>query len=315
MYNTVTTQWDSIVGDLTGTYMGLEYTLTDLNDGIVSGTTYTFKVRALNKWGWGPYTQDPQLEILAATIPSRVDIAVTTIDPLTGGVMISWLAPNDNGQAISSYTIEIYDFMGLWQSDSSCNGAEAEVIAALECVVPMDTLTETFGLSFDDIVYVRVQATNAMGQGAWSQPNSDGALIRSRPGKMGVVSKGLTLSTATSLELLWSGLLGYTETGNSDILAYNVWWDANSGTTNINLYEGFTLTTMAESLVPGAEYKFKIRAKNIYGYGVYSDTVTLIPDAVPDMMATPITSLAYPTVTISFVEPFDNGNTIAGYQI
>jgi hypothetical protein len=67
--------------------------------------------------------------------------------------------------------------------------------------------------------------------------------------------------------------------------------------------------------VPGASYQFIVRARNIYGYGEFSDVVTLRPDAVPDMMSTPTTTLSYPLVTISFVEPFDNGNSIIGYEV
>jgi hypothetical protein len=178
----------------------------------------------------------------------------------------------------------------------------------------MDSLTATFGYLFDEIVYVRISATNQMGTGAWSMVNSNGALIRARPGKMVSVEKDPIL-TATSIKVLWTTLISNQETGNSQILSYNLWWDANSGTTNINLYEDFTSTIIVEGLVPGSGYQFKVRASNIYGYGEFSDVVTLIPDAVPDMMSTPTTSLVYPTVTITFTEPFNNGNAIIGYEI
>jgi len=41
--------------------------------------------------------------VLAASIPYRPDIPVTTIDPVTGGVKIQWIAPYDNGSTISAY--------------------------------------------------------------------------------------------------------------------------------------------------------------------------------------------------------------------
>ena len=138
----------------------------------------------------------------------------------------------------------------------------------------METLLTTYGLAFDDIVYVRVSAANYMGQGAWSQANSGGARIRVIPGQMSTVVKDVT-STATSLVLKWSSLIYDTETGNSEILAYNVWWDSKSGTVNIDLFEGLALTHIVSGLVPGNEYKFAIRARNIYGYGPYSDIATL----------------------------------------
>ena len=54
---------------------------------------------------------------------------------------------------------------------------------ALRCVVPMSTFTEaTFGYLFDDVVYVRVKATNSYGYGELSEPCDDtGARIRVVP--------------------------------------------------------------------------------------------------------------------------------------
>lgn len=127
-------------------------------------------------------------------------------------------------------------------------------------------------------------------------------------------SKGAE-STATSLQILWLPLVSQTETGNSQILAYELRWDANSGTTNIRLYEGLTLDYTVESLQAGLDYKFKVRALNIYGFGDYSSTVTLRPDSAPAMMSSVSTSLSYPTVTIAFSEPFNNGAQITSYQV
>jgi hypothetical protein len=65
-----------------GSYLGLSYTLTT---DIVAGETYSFKIRPRNKWGWGEFST-PILEVLAAYVPYRVDIPVTTIDTLNGGL-------------------------------------------------------------------------------------------------------------------------------------------------------------------------------------------------------------------------------------
>lgn len=165
-------EWESIVGtDEMGSYLGEEYTLTD---GITPGVVYTFKIRPRNKWGWGEFSS-PNLEVLAASVPYKTDIAVTTIDPVTGGVKISWTAPYENGATISAYHIELTDNNGLWQTEPLCDGSQQETIDALSCIIPMDTLSLSHGLIFDAFVYVRISASNQMGQGAWSQTNSDGA--------------------------------------------------------------------------------------------------------------------------------------------
>ena len=58
-----------------------------------------------------------------------------------------------------------------------------------------------------------------------------------------------------------------------------------------------------------------IRARNIYGFGEFSEVAELIPDSVPSMMSSVETSLSYPAVTISFTEPFDNGRAITQYEV
>lgn len=75
-----------------------------------------------------------------------------------------------------------------------------------------------------------------MGQGAWSQSNSDGVRIRIEPVKMNPIQKG-ALSTENSLEIFWVGLTETADIGNSAILSYEVYWDANSGNLNLLLHD------------------------------------------------------------------------------
>lgn len=103
---------------------------------------------------------------------------------------------------------------------------------------------------------------------------------------MTVITMG-SLSTATSLQLQFSQLISYNETGNSEILGYNIWWDANTGVTNISLTETIMTNYTVNGLIAGYSYMFKIRAFNIYGYGPFSEIITLVPNAAPSMMNIP----------------------------
>lgn len=176
--------------------------------------------------------------------------------------------------------------------------------------------TSTFGLGFNQLIAIRVSASNMMGLGQWSMTNSQGAATRAVPAKMIPIVKG-SLSSAISLELTWQAMTTLEETGNSEVMCYEIYWDANSGLTNIQLYAGprdaFSYTV--ESLVAGLEYRFMIRAINIYGNGEWSDEAILIPDAVPAMMSSISTSLDYPLVTFYWEEPFNNGRVVTAYQL
>ena len=87
MFDASNQVWLSVVGDVTGSYLGTDYTVTE---GIVAGTFYQFRMRASNRWGWGVFTDEPHTEILASTVPGKVTTPVTSIDDQTGGVKVTW---------------------------------------------------------------------------------------------------------------------------------------------------------------------------------------------------------------------------------
>jgi len=79
------------VSDFTST----SYTVSS---GVTAGTTYKFKVRAKNFWGWG--TLSTEFSITASAAPAQMATVTTSIDAATGGLKISWSEPADNEAAI-----------------------------------------------------------------------------------------------------------------------------------------------------------------------------------------------------------------------
>jgi hypothetical protein len=111
----------------------------------------------------------------------------TSIDSTTGGLMITWTAPNSNSYPITSYLIEIADSLtATWNADTThCDGSSSTVMSAMSCIIPMTTLTSApYGYLFDQLIVVRASAFNARGFGSTSTPNSSGARIRSVPSIM-----------------------------------------------------------------------------------------------------------------------------------
>jgi len=58
-----------------------------------------------------------------------------------------------------------------------------------------------------------------------------------------------------------------TQTGNSPILSYNLYWDNASGSTVYELEDELVTTFTVTGLTGGQNYSFKVRARNVYGYG------------------------------------------------
>jgi len=90
--------------------------------GIVSGQSYKFRVRARNKWGYGPYSNWVSIE--ASTNPDY-----KSSKPITqnsgNSVLISWPKPQEKGSAILEYEIVIRTSDGVIFSDETvhCDGA------------------------------------------------------------------------------------------------------------------------------------------------------------------------------------------------
>lgn len=102
-----------------------------------------------------------------------------------------------------------------------------------------------------------------------------------------------TSATANSLVIGWNAITSNADTGASAITSYQL--DQFDGISSWLDLKGFSsddtaLTYTVSSLTAGNSYKFRLRAKNSYGWGPYSSEVTMVPSAVPSTMVAPTTS-------------------------
>jgi hypothetical protein len=158
--------------------------------GLTSGATYTFRVRAKNKWGLGPYS--PEVQIQASKGPDDIATAVVTANAGLK-VSITWSEPNINGTPISAYTVEIQ------KKDSSfvtelvyCNAAQDPILTSRSCEIPLTVLRATpFLLEYGDVVFARVSSTNAIASSlGYSPVNTGGAIIMTEPVTMAAPTRG-----------------------------------------------------------------------------------------------------------------------------
>lgn len=184
-------QWDSGSGgsswvDLVGPSPASTATAFTVSTGVVSGTSYMFKVRAANVYGWGEFSST--VTVKAAAEPGQVISVSTTIDESTGYLKISWLPPSSNGDPIDEYKIEISNLLltETITEDRYCDGTSTTILQNLYCLVPMDALTSTtdpyaYGYTVNTLVKVYVTAHNSYGYGSASSVNTAGAKVRTVP--------------------------------------------------------------------------------------------------------------------------------------
>jgi len=246
---------------------------------------------------------------------------VTSIDSVAGGVAIAWTAPDARGSVITSFKIEIANKLGTtWSTDAACDGSVPAAPGALRCVILMSTLTAApFSYIFDDVVYVRVSAANYYGFGALSpESDSTGARIRVVPAQMSAATEDPS-STDVTVTMNWIALTG-ANAGNSDVIAYSLYWDNGNSLVpaDIELTDALVTSFTVNGVTGGQAYRFRVRARNIYGYGPYSAETIVIPDDAPGKTAIPIVALSATDATqveVSWALPNEHSSPIQTYEV
>jgi predicted phage tail protein len=228
--------------------------------GLKNGTSYVFRVAAINSVGTGTYSSTS-----AAVIPQTTPGQPTGLsgDAGNGQASLSWLAPSDNGgRNITTYTVEYSSNGGsTWTEFTHANSSST-------------SLTVT-GLTNGTSYVFRVAAINGAGTGTYSVTSST-VIPQTTPGQ----PTGLSGNAGNGLaELSWHTP---TDNGGRNITTYTVEYSSNDGSTWTEFtHANSTATSLTVTgLTNGTSYVFRVAAINSVGTGTYSDTsAVVIPQA------------------------------------
>ena len=288
-------QWDAgsngavqneLVGESTD-YLGTTYTVSS---GVSPGARYQFRVRARNNLGWGAFSTWAAVD--AANRPGKMAAVTSELDPATGGIKFSWVAPDDGKSAITAYTLEIaYGSGPSWSTETvSCDASSSTVMTAKSCVVPMATLRAApFSMVYGTVVQARARAYNAYGWGDWSDP---AGTITVRTPPLQVSAPVRAVGTPPSvLKLTWTPLTTAAERGGAAITSYAVEWDAGTG--SWTYLQGYTTADLSTSVTiitgvtPGGTYQVRVSASNTYGFGPASPATAITAAQEPAQVTQP----------------------------
>jgi hypothetical protein len=123
---------------------------------LTTGTTYTYKISAINAIGTGSVSSEASAtptatsQPSAATAPSSPSLTATAVSATQ--INLSWTAPSNGGSAITGYKIEVKKGTGSFETlVANTNGTS--------------TLYPHTGLTAGTVYYYRVSAINAIGTG------------------------------------------------------------------------------------------------------------------------------------------------------
>ena len=221
--------------------------------GLMNGTTYTFRVRAVNAIGNGPWSANVVLtpQATAPGIPGNLMAAA-----LASAVRLTYEAAEPNGEAVNSYVIE---WKGPGQNYNQTRRAATPNLQ-------FDVTGLTNGLLYT----FRVRAVNAIGSGAWTDEVTETPFA-------GIPGKPISPSASQR-----DGALRYRFTapndGGSPITRYEVQWRLDTGVYSSALQNDITdTTTLLTSLQNGDLHFIQSRAVNDVGNGPWSDEVSKTP--------------------------------------
>lgn len=314
--------WYSLIGLSEPILSQSSFTVTN---GVLEGQDYKFKIRAKNIWGWGAFS--PVGTIRASAVPNQVSNIITSYDTAaTNQFRVTWSQPKNNGDLITAYKIEVYsDPTDQW--NEVCDGTQADVVLYRICLIPIATL---FGaphsLIFNQFVRVRVSAANVIGFGPTgvNSPAVSDTRLKSWPLRMYQPARG-DKTSVNQLEVTWQALLS-PNNGNSDVLSYNLQWDAGTGDCTMDLvgatvpYTGLSYI-VTQGITFDRTYCFRVRALNVYGWGEFSYLSYVRTSDRPGQMEIVYTDSfideldGISKIRISWQEPEPNGEFITKYQI
>ncbi|MCL2525813.1 MAG: fibronectin type III domain-containing protein, partial [Coriobacteriia bacterium] len=263
---------------------------------LVNGTTYTFKVRAVNAVGAGPSST---ITAVPASVPSAPQYP--SYVPGDGQITVSWTTPSDDGgSAIAGYDYSLDGGVSWTQMTSPT--------PPLQPTQPPFTIT---GLSNGTTYTVELRAFNANGPGTPS--SSFAAVPRTTPS----APQNLTATTnqGPTITLTWDAPAS---DGGSPITDYAIYQSTDSGQTwtlNGNTGSGTSTSYDPTNLDSGSTYMFAVNAINAQGNGTaaYTDTiVNPIPATAPqNLKATAGNS----QISLNWTAPAsDGGSAISDYQ-
>jgi hypothetical protein len=144
--------------------------------GLVLGTTYEFTVEARNSVGLS--SPSASVTFLHAIPPATPSAPTLTNDDTS--VIIDWVAPNNHGAVITSYSILIResDEVTFTEHVADCDGSDPTILSNTHCEVPLAALTASpYDLELGEGIFAKVIATNIKGDSSASNPGNVATII------------------------------------------------------------------------------------------------------------------------------------------
>jgi len=259
--------------------------------GLTNGTTYTFKVAAINAKGTG-HKSAYSSAVTPVTLPGSPTIRSVTAGD--GVATISWYRPaTDGGSPITGYLVTPYI------------GSSPQQPVTFNSIATTETVT---GLNNGTTYRFAVQAFNTRGTGAFSVLSPP--VI---PGTPGAPVIGEVLSGDARATVSWTAPANQ---GAAPVTGYVVTPYVGYAPQPPTTFDETATTQMVTGLANGTTYRFAVQALNANGAGSRSSVSKSVTPGSPDAPTIGTAVAGDAQATVSWTAPSNEGAArITGYAV
>jgi subtilisin family serine protease len=276
---------------------GVSASTTATVTGLTNGTTYQFRVKAVNGGGTSEASSTATAIVGVPSAPTAL-----TATPLGLSVGLTWTAPTQNGGSA------IIDYVAQFSSDSGATWSTFSDSISTSRTTTVTRLTS--GVTYQ----LRVSAVNNIGTSAPSAVVIAVPLAASPPSaplNLAIASYGLN-----NVGLSWTIP---TSDGGDTITDYVIEYSSTSGstwTTFIDLVSSLPSASVS-GLVSGSSYIFRVSARNSAGNGNPSVVSAVVRPGVPTAPCCITQTLVGPQyVALRWSSPtFNGGSAVTNYVV
>ncbi|MFA5775491.1 MAG: fibronectin type III domain-containing protein, partial [Ilumatobacteraceae bacterium] len=268
--------------------------------GLANGTSYTFRVSAINSIGTGATATSSA--VTPRTTPSAPTI--TAITPSNGSLSVAFTAGADGGSALTSYK---YSTDGGSTFRTRAAGTTTSPLVISTASVDGSTALVN-GTSYD----IQIKAVNAAGDGtATATTAATPATTPSAPTITAITPSNGSLSVAFTAGA----------TGGSAITSYKYSTDGGStfrtraaGTTASPIVISTASVDGSTALVNGTSYDIQIKAVNAIGDGTATATTAATPATTPSAPTITTITPSNGSLSVAFTAGATGGSAITTYE-
>ena len=232
------------------------------------------------------------------SVPTGLEAQITD-----GAIALTWVIPtNDGGSPVTDYTVQYK----LSADDDWITTAEG--VSLLTAMLISQLINET---NYD----FRVAAVNENGQGPFTVPVTAAPFLFTAPSAPQHLT-AIVPPSSTTVTLVWNDP---ENNGGSAVIDHLLQFkrSADAEWTNASTPESNGASVNLGNGSYGVSYDFRVRARNIHGFGDWSDTAQVTPLRLPDQPLGLTNTAFFSRVIIDWNEPISNSqnDAITSYQI